>query len=96
MLYGLTLPLADRHALHLVFGIMAVLFTLVNANQAGIPGLGRHPRVSGNGRNVGIVFAAVLGGRVRPERAGLRGLLSLTGPPAGSAGGIARNCARNA
>jgi len=57
VLYGLTLPLADRHALHLVFGIMAVLFTLVNANQAGIPGLGRHPRVSGNGRNVGIVFA---------------------------------------
>ncbi len=57
ILYGLTLPLADRHALHLVFGIMAALFALVNANQAGIPGLGHHPRISRNGRNVGIVFA---------------------------------------
>jgi len=55
--YGLTLPLADRHALHFVFGVMAALFTLVNANHAGIPGLGHHPRVSGNGRNVGIIFA---------------------------------------
>lgn len=57
VLYGLSLPLADRHALHLVFGIMAALFTLVNANHAGIPGLGHHPRVSRNGRNVGILFA---------------------------------------
>ncbi len=55
--YGLTLPLADRHALHFVFGIMAALFALVNANHAGIPGLGHHPRISRNGRNVGIVFA---------------------------------------
>lgn len=57
VLYGLTLPVADRHALHLVFGIMAALFALVNANQAGIPGLGHHPRVSRNGRNVGLLFA---------------------------------------
>ncbi len=57
VLYGLTLPLAERHALHLVFGIMAALFALVNANHAGIPGLGHHPRVSRNGRNVGILFA---------------------------------------
>ena len=57
VLYGLTLPMADRHALHLVFGIMAALFALVNANHAGVPGLGHHPRISGNGRNVGIVFA---------------------------------------
>jgi hypothetical protein len=57
VLYGLSLPLADRHALHLVFGIMAALFALVNANHAGIPGLGHHPRVSRNGRNVGILFA---------------------------------------
>jgi hypothetical protein len=55
--YGLTLPLADRHALHFVFGIMAALFALVNANHAGIPGLGHHPRISRNGRNVGIAFA---------------------------------------
>ncbi len=56
-LYGLTLPLADRHALHLVFGIMAALFALVNANHAGLPFLGNHPRLSRNGRHVGIVFA---------------------------------------
>ena len=55
--YGLTLPLADRHALHLVCGIMAALFALVNSNHAGIPGLGHHPRISRNGRNVGILFA---------------------------------------
>lgn len=57
VLYGLTLPLTDRHALHLVFGVMAALFALVNANQAGFPGLGHHPRVSRNGRNVGMLFA---------------------------------------
>jgi hypothetical protein len=57
VLYGLTLPLADRHALHLVFGMMAGLFALVNANHAGLPGLGHHPRISRNGRNVGIVLA---------------------------------------
>lgn len=55
--YGLTLPLADRHALHLVFGVMAGLFLLVNANHAGLPLTGHHPRVSRNGRNVGLVFA---------------------------------------
>lgn len=57
VLYGLTLPLADRHALHVVLGIMAALFTLVNANHAGVPLLGRHPRISRNGRHVGFVFA---------------------------------------
>ncbi|MGX9355875.1 hypothetical protein ACS3SW_12190 [Roseobacteraceae bacterium S113] len=56
--YGLSLPLADRHTLHFVFGIMAALFVLVNANHAGIPGLGHHPRVTRHGRNVGIVFGA--------------------------------------
>lgn len=57
VVYGLTLPLADRHALHLVFGIMAALFALVNANHAGVPLLGQHPKVSRNGRNVGTIFA---------------------------------------
>lgn len=57
VVYGLGLPLADRHALHLVFGIMAALFALVNANHAGVPFLGHHPKVSRNGRNVGIIFA---------------------------------------
>lgn len=36
---------------------MAASFALVNANHAGVPGLGYHPRVSRNGRNVGILFA---------------------------------------
>jgi hypothetical protein len=56
-LYGLTLSVAERQPLHLVFAVMAVLFALVNANHAGIRFLGHHPKVSRNGRNVGIVFA---------------------------------------
>lgn len=56
VIYGLTLPLADRHALHLVFGVMAALFALVNANHAGVPLLGHHPKISRNGRHVGFVF----------------------------------------
>ena len=55
-LYGLALPLDDRAPLHLLFGVMSVLFALVNANQAGVPGLGHHPRVSPRGRNVGLLF----------------------------------------
>ncbi|MFK8136872.1 MAG: hypothetical protein AB8E15_00805 [Bdellovibrionales bacterium] len=56
--YGLNLDLADRHALHFIFGVMSVLFTLVNANHAGISFLlGYHPKVSRSGRNVGIIFA---------------------------------------
>ena len=54
--YGLTLPLMERHPLHLVFGVIAVLMTLVNANHAGIPFLGDHPKVSRNGKHVGIAF----------------------------------------
>ncbi|NNJ67733.1 MAG: hypothetical protein HKP54_06805 [Boseongicola sp.] len=55
--YGLTLGVADRDALHFVFGIVAVLMMLVNTNQAGLPGFGSHPKVSTNGRHVGFVFA---------------------------------------
>lgn len=51
---------------------MAVLFALVNANHAGVPFLGRHPRVSRHGRNVGIVFAAFWA-----AAAGLNGLAFL-------------------
>ncbi len=53
---------------------MAALFALVNANHAGVPFLGRHPRVSRRGRNVGIVFAAFWG-----VAAGLNGLAFLGG-----------------
>ena len=60
VIYGLSLPVSDRHALHLVFGIMACLFAIVNANHAGVPVLGHHPRISHNGRNVGLVFAPLL------------------------------------
>lgn len=38
-------------------GAAALRARLVNANHAGIPALGRHPRISTNGRHVGIVFA---------------------------------------
>ncbi|MEM7179785.1 MAG: hypothetical protein AAF518_02655 [Spirochaetota bacterium] len=55
-IYGLTLGLVGRNPLHLVFGIVAVLMTLVNANQAGLSFLGNHPKVSQHGRNVGILF----------------------------------------
>lgn len=56
-IYGMGLELAARQPLHLVFGIVAVLMMLVNANQAGfLPFFGKHPRVSIHGRNVGIVF----------------------------------------
>lgn len=56
-IYGLTLGLADRNPLHLVFGVVAVLMMLINANQAGwLPFFGKHPKVSQNGKNVGIVF----------------------------------------
>ncbi len=54
--YGLSLELVDRDALHFVFGVIAVLMMLVNANQAGFPFFGNHPRVSRNGKHVGIVF----------------------------------------
>jgi hypothetical protein len=57
VLYGLGLSLDARAPLHLVFAVMSVLFLIVNANHAGIPGLGSHPRVSRHGRHVGIVFA---------------------------------------
>lgn len=54
--YGLTLGIADRDALHLVFGVIAALMMLVNANQAALPVFGSHPRISTNGRHVGLVF----------------------------------------
>lgn len=56
-LYGLGLSPDQRAPLHLMFAVMAVLFAFVNANHAGIPGLGRHPKVSRHGRHVGMVFA---------------------------------------
>lgn len=61
VLYGLGLTLEGRAPLHLMFAVMSVLFALVNANQAGIPGLGHHPRISRHGRNVGILFAPFWG-----------------------------------
>lgn len=56
-IYGLTmLTLVERNPLHLVFGVVAVLMMLVNANHAGMPFFGNHPKVSPIGKNVGIVF----------------------------------------
>ena len=56
-LYGLTSGFADRDALHLVFGVIAALMMLVNANQAGLPIFGHNPKISTNGKHVGFVFA---------------------------------------
>jgi hypothetical protein len=59
VVYGLTLGLEERAPLHFMFGVLSVLFALVNFNHAGIPGLGEHPRVSRHGRNVGILFGPI-------------------------------------
>ncbi|MEJ8563561.1 hypothetical protein QTO30_21515 [Yoonia sp. GPGPB17] len=56
-LYGLTSGIADRDVLHLVFGVIAALMMLVNANQAGLPIFGHNPKISTNGKHVGFVFA---------------------------------------
>lgn len=56
IIYGLQLPLDQRSTLHFILIVMSALFALVNANHAGIPFFGCHPKVSRNGRNVGIVF----------------------------------------
>lgn len=56
IIYAFQLPLGERVLLHFLLIPMSAMFTLVNANHAGIPFLGNHPRVSRNGRNVGIVF----------------------------------------
>ncbi len=59
-IYGLTLGLVERNPLHLVFGVVAVLMMLINANQADwLPFLSKHPKVSPNGKNVGIVFTPI-------------------------------------
>lgn len=54
---AMNLPLEGRHPWHLMFLVMSVLFTLVNANHAGFMPFGHHPRVSRNGKHVGIVFS---------------------------------------
>lgn len=56
IIYAFQLPLGERETLHFLLMVMSALFALVNANHAGIPFLGHHPKVSRNGRNVGIVF----------------------------------------
>lgn len=56
ILYGFQLPLEERVLLHFMLMVMSALFAIVNANHAGVPFLGHHPKVSHNGRNVGIVF----------------------------------------
>lgn len=56
-IYGITLSLTERNPLHFVFGVIAVLMMLVNANHAGIRFLGNHPKVSRHGKHVGIAFA---------------------------------------
>ena len=57
-IFSLGIPLDERSAVHLMFAVMSVLFLLVNANHAGVRFLGRHPRISMHGKNVGRVFIA--------------------------------------
>ena len=57
IVYSFQSPLEERAVLHFLLMVMSVLFMLVNANHAGLPFLGHHPKVSRNGRNVGIVFS---------------------------------------
>jgi hypothetical protein len=53
----MTLPLLERDSSHFVYGVIAVLMMLANANHPGIPFLGNHPKVSRHGKHVGIAFA---------------------------------------
>jgi hypothetical protein len=55
-IYGLTLTVAERNPVHFMYAVIAVFMTIANANHAGIPRLGHHPKVTRIGRNVGIVF----------------------------------------
>lgn len=54
--YGMYLPLSQRFPIHFIAGIVALLMTVVNANQAGIPFLGFHPAMTFHGKMVGVVF----------------------------------------
>lgn len=56
VVYRFQLPLGAREVLHVMLMVMSALFMLVNANHAGIPFLGHHPKVSHHGRHIGIVF----------------------------------------
>jgi hypothetical protein len=56
-IYGMNIELAARQPLYFVFGVVAVLMMLGNANQAGfLAFFGKHPIISKQGKNVGIVF----------------------------------------
>lgn len=55
--YAWTLPLAQRHPIHVLLMALDVLMTMGNANHAGIPFLGYNPMVTTNARNLGIAFA---------------------------------------
>ena len=71
VIYGLTLTLTERNPLHLVLGVMAALFMLVNANHAGIriprpPPPGVATRTQRRDR-----VRPVLGGGNRAQRVGL-------------------------
>lgn len=55
-MYGLTLPFAQRHPIHMLLMALDVLMTAGNANHAGIPFLGYNPMVTSNARNLGILF----------------------------------------
>lgn len=55
-LYGATIPLSERHPLHMVNMVMAVLMFIGNFHHAtGLP-LGYNPFVTAGGKGLGVVF----------------------------------------
>eukprot|EP00977_Amphora_coffeiformis_P007137 scaffold1555_cov173-Amphora_coffeaeformis.AAC.17 len=56
-MYALTLPVGQRHPIHMLLMVLDVLMTIGNANHAGVPFLGYNPMVTSNARNLGIAFA---------------------------------------
>mmetsp|Transcript_59522 Transcript_59522/g.145829 ORF Transcript_59522/g.145829 Transcript_59522/m.145829 type:complete len:101 (+) Transcript_59522:2800-3102(+) len=56
-LYAYTLPLEQRHPIHLLLLALDVCMMIGNLNHAGVPFLGYNPMVTSNGRYLGIAFA---------------------------------------
>lgn len=56
-LYASTLPVSQRHPLHMLFMAQAVVMALANLHHAtGFPFLGYNPFVTAAGKGLGIVF----------------------------------------
>jgi hypothetical protein len=56
-IYALTIPIEQRHPLHLLLLGLDVCMFIGNLNHAGVPFLGYNPMVTRNGRYLGIACA---------------------------------------